>query len=231
VSEAQVRSLRVSEWLLITAGAVLGIGLALVAAYAFATTGPHVRYLGVGLLTAFAAFVSGCLFGFLFGVPRAVSSGEVRHKADTPKVVTQTQTDTTATTTTTIPPTTGTSTSTEGNVVAEETTGPAGSPGGAELSDVGAGHQFTQSSNLAEVSDWLTKLLLGAGLVELTHLGGPLGGLVDVVARGLETTTGSAPSDAARVVSGSLLVLYLVVGFLSGYVVTTLWYERRLREA
>ncbi len=226
-----MRSLRVSEWLLMTAGAVLGVGLVLVAAYAFATPGPSVRYLGVGLLTAFAAFVTGCLLGFLFGVPRAVSSGEVRHKADAPKVVTQTQTDTTATTTTTIPATSGTTTATEGGLMVDESASPSGAQGGLEIRESAPVAQFTQSSNLAEVSDWLTKLLLGAGLVELTHLGAPLGGLVTAVARGMEDSGAGQPSDTALVISGSLLVLYFVVGFLSGYVVTTLWYERRLREA
>ena len=40
---------------------------------------------------------------------------------------------------------------------------------------------FSPSTNLAEISDWLTKLLLGAGLVSLSRLGGPIGRLIDDV--------------------------------------------------
>jgi len=52
---------------------------------------------------------------------------------------------------------------------------------------------------LAKVSDWLTKLLLGAGLVSLTQLGKPLSHLVDTVARGVDgVPLGAAPTSAAR---------------------------------
>jgi hypothetical protein len=185
----------VSSWLSMASASVLLVGFILIGAYAFATPGPHVQYLGVGLLTAFAAYVTGCLFGFLFGIPKVVSSGELRHKGEDKS------------------PTVSLKPSTDGTVTA--------SPAG----------EFTPSTNLSEVSDWLTKLLLGAGLVQLTHLGGPLGGLIDAVAQGLgQVPAGATPSGMARVVAGALLVTYVVVGFLSGYVVTTLWYGRRLRE-
>jgi hypothetical protein len=40
------------------------------------------------------------------------------------------------------------------------------------------------------VSDWLTKLLLGAGLVQLTRLGAPISQLIDSVAAGLAPAAG-----------------------------------------
>jgi hypothetical protein len=90
---------------------------------------------------------------------------------------------------------------------------------------------FTPSSNLAEISDWLTKLLLGAGLVELTRLGRPLASLVDTVARGLENISPAAtPSGPSVVAAGAILATYVVLGFLDGYVVTTLWYGRHLQQ-
>ena len=46
--------------------------------YAFATPGQHWTYLGVGVLTSLATFVAGAFVGFLLGIPRAVSSGELR---------------------------------------------------------------------------------------------------------------------------------------------------------
>ncbi len=150
---------------------LLGIGLpafgaALILFYAVATPGSTLSYLGVGLLTAFAAFLIGGLGGFLFGIPKMVSSGQAR-----------------------------------------QTVGP----------------QYAPSSNLAEVSDWLTKLLLGAGLVQLTHLGAPVGSLIDHIARGLSMHPESVA--AAQVMAGTILFSYTAVGLLDGYVITTTWYQ------
>ena len=102
---------------------------------------------------------------------------------------------------------------------------------GADQGDAGQVSQLTPSTNLAEISDWLTKLLLGAGLVELTRLGHPLSSLIDAVARGLQgVPAGSAVSGTPVVVAGSILVMYVVLGFLDGYIVTTLWYGKYLQR-
>jgi hypothetical protein len=89
-------------------------------------------------------------------------------------------------------------------------------------------NRFATSTNLAEVSDWLTKLLLGAGLVSLTKIGQPLGHLIDSVASGL--TVGSGTSGSAKVVAGAIIFGYGAVGFLVGYFVTTLWYQNELNQ-
>jgi hypothetical protein len=152
-------------------------GLIWIACYAFATSGPHVTYLGVGMLTTLASFVVGCLIGFLFGIPKIVSSGEARQNRA------------------------------------------AGSPA------------WAPSSNLAEVSDWLTKLLLGAGLVSLTKLGPPLSALINAVAAGLGgTSTNDGLAGSATVLAGAILFGYTAIGFLDGYVMTTVWYQRKLAE-
>jgi Putative Ig domain len=150
---------------------LLGIGLPAIGAlfvlcYALATPGPKFSYLGVALLTAFAAFLIGSLGGFLFGIPKMVSSGQTRQAL---------------------------------------------------------GPQYAPSSNLAEVSDWLTKLLLGAGLVQLTRLGAPVASLIDNVAHGLYMN--KADAEAAKVMAGAILFGYTAVGLLDGYVVTTTWYQ------
>jgi Putative Ig domain len=154
-------------------------GTAWVAVYAFSTLGAHSTYLGVGVLTSLAAFVAGCFVGFLFGIPRAVSSGELRQN--------------------------------------QSAASAAGSSG------LGA------STNLAEVSDWLTKLVLGAGLVELTRLGGPVGRLIDDIAAGLHTSGASAAAvQTAKVMAGAIIFGYLIMGLLNGYIVTTTWYQSRV---
>lgn len=160
-------------WLSLLFLALPAFGSIWIWVYAFATKGSHWSYVGVGMLTAFAAFLAGCLAGFLFGIPRAVSSGELRHQ-----------------------------------------------PGSAA---------YTPSSNLAEVSDWLTKLLLGAGLVELTRLGAPLSKLINNVAASLQiTAAGEAPGQAAKIMAGVILIGFTVIGLLGGYIATTLWYQKKL---
>ena len=169
----------ITTWL-----AFLGIaapvgGTAWIAVYAFSTPGSHATYLGVGVLASLAAFVVGCFVGFLLGIPRAVSSGELRQN--------------------------------------QSAAAAAGSSG------LGA------SSNLAEISDWLTKLVLGAGLVELTRLGGPVASLIDNVAAGLHSAGASAASvQTAKVMAGAIIFGYVIMGLLDGYIVTTTWYQAKV---
>jgi hypothetical protein len=184
-----------TQWL-----AVLSLGIPLLMAvwilvYSLATPGTHASYLGTGMLVGLASLLAGCLAGFLFGVPRVVSSGQFRH-SQTSQLEPGGQGPTTA------------------------ASGPAGSGGAGAV---------TPSSNLAEVSDWLTKLLLGAGLVQLTHLGRPIGQLVDAVAAGLFSASAvGAAASGAKVMAGAILFGFAFAGFLDGYVVTTTWYQRRL---
>jgi hypothetical protein len=91
--------------------------------------------------------------------------------------------------------------------------------------------RFSPSTNLAEISDWLTKLLLGAGLVSLSHLGGPIGRLIDDVASGLHgLTSNPAIIQAAKVTAGAIMIAFAVLGLLVGYIVTSTWYELRIEK-
>jgi hypothetical protein len=91
--------------------------------------------------------------------------------------------------------------------------------------------RFLPSTNLAEISDWLTKLLLGAGLVSLTKLGQPLSELIDNVARGLGgATVSGGVTESAVVVAGAILITYVALGFLGGYLTTSFWYAKGLQR-
>jgi hypothetical protein len=163
----------VTTWLALLALAMLLGGTAWIWIYAFSTPGSHWSYVGVGMLTAMAALLTGFLTGFLVGVPKVVSSGQVR------------------------------------------------------VSD----GRFSPSTNLAEISDWLTKLLLGAGLVSLSHLSGPVGELINDVAGGLHDSA-SDPSaiQAAKVIAGSVMIGAIVLGILGGYIVTSTWFQKKISE-
>lgn len=190
-------------------GGLYLLGLIVIIGYAVSTNGRHFQYVGVGVLTAFAATVTGNLFGFLLGIPRAVSSGTVRQEvAPTPPATP------TAPLETAVPG----SNERSPNAQSDNIVGTTVSPRAA---------RFAQSTNLAEISDWLTKLLLGAGLVSLTKLGKPLGALIHTIAAGLVTQTVTGP---AVVMAGSIVITFLVLGFMVAYVVTTVWYSKLLEH-
>ena len=69
----------IGNWLALLALGVPMFGSLWIVIYSFGTPGPHWSYLGIAMSTAIAAFLSGCLIGFLFGIPRVVSSGQLRH--------------------------------------------------------------------------------------------------------------------------------------------------------
>jgi Putative Ig domain len=158
-----------TNWLAMLALVVPVIGYLPILAYELAMPGAAWAHLAAGTLTSLATFLVGCFIGFLFAVPRVVSSGALK------------------------------------------TAG------------------VTLGSNLAQVSDWLTKLLLGAGLVGLTRLGGPISKLLDHIAVVLQNPTAhGTAAPGANVMAGLIVIGYLVLGLLEGYVVTSVWYPRKL---
>ncbi|HEY5183713.1 MAG TPA: hypothetical protein VIM19_02145 [Actinomycetes bacterium] len=212
-----------TTWLATFCGGIAASGSVIIVIYGLASSTNRAEAISTGLLTALASYLTGFLLGFLFGIPRYVSSGEFR-LSQKPSVPVGPSGGTVPSSSTAKVASGGTVTATpdqpsdQENVVAMDR---ADRPSSA----------FTPSTNLAEVSDWLTKLLLGAGLVQLTHLGAPVASLINSVASGLEGGTTTEPSGSATVIAGAILITYTVLGFLVGYVLTTLWYGHRLAQS
>jgi len=187
---------------------MFALGALLIILYVVSTAGPHLRYISVGLFTACAAFLIGTVVGLVLAIPRFVSSGAYRHQMTTPGI---------------------------NQPSIQEPDGPStddAEPKSAEATG-GRGQEQRElpSTNLAEISDWLTKLLLGAGLVELTRLGQPLSELIDNVARGLGgATTSGGVTESAVVIAAGILITYVALGFLGGYLTTSFWYAKGLRR-
>jgi hypothetical protein len=80
---------------------------------------------------------------------------------------------------------------------------------------------YKANTNLEDISDWLTKILVGVGLTQLTSIPNAFKDLVDAakVAMGVGADSGA--------IAGSVLVGYVLIGFLSTY----LWARTRLGEA
>ncbi|MFE4516767.1 hypothetical protein ACFRMQ_21525 [Kitasatospora sp. NPDC056783] len=83
---------------------------------------------------------------------------------------------------------------------------------------------YAPNTNLEQVSDWLTKVLLGVGLTQLGSLGERLHGLGAALAPALGGGEGAAPFAAA------LVLYFLVFGFLAGWLVTRLALPQALTE-
>ena len=91
---------------------------------------------------------------------------------------------------------------------------PADGPAGAERSPDVVLYQV--NTNLEQISDWLTKILVGVGLAELHRLPAALRGGSDYFAATLGATT---PSEFSGFVL-ALLVYSSIVGLLTGYLGT-----------
>ncbi len=77
------------------------------------------------------------------------------------------------------------------------------------------------NTNLEEISDWLTKMLVGVGLTQLYKVPGQLKTLTDYIAEGLKGPEGtSLILVAPEAFALGVIVYFLFVGFLFGYLWT-----------
>jgi hypothetical protein len=134
-------------------------GLGGIAIYATATPSFAATF-GLLALVGAAAWLSGGVLGFIFGVPRLRAASGV---------------------------------------------------GGATSS------VFVPNTNLEQISDWLTKIIVGATLVQMQPLAAGIGELAASVGGQLKT-------QGATAVSGGVMILYFAGGFMWGY----LWCSLRI---
>ncbi len=84
---------------------------------------------------------------------------------------------------------------------------------------------YQPNTNLEQISDWLTKMLVGVGLTQLTSLPEHLVNLSTYFAEGL----GNRTSDPVFVLT--LLIYFSIIGFLFGYLWTRLYLAGALHQA
>jgi uncharacterized integral membrane protein len=84
---------------------------------------------------------------------------------------------------------------------------------------------YASNTNLEQISDWLTKILVGAGLVQL----GKVGQLFNSIGDNLGPAFGEGKTG--QVFAIATFCLYLLLGFLIGYLWTRLYFAGALREA
>ena len=80
---------------------------------------------------------------------------------------------------------------------------------------------YRANTNLEDISDWLTKILVGLGLTQLGSIPTQFKSLMDAV----KVVIGAG--DDAGAIAGSVIVGYVILGFLATY----LWARTRLSQA
>jgi hypothetical protein len=89
----------------------------------------------------------------------------------------------------------------------------------------GSDPRYSPNTNLEQISDWLTKILVGVGLVQFTTFATRAGDLVHFLGPALG---GGALGEAF---AGGLLVFCSVGGFLSFYLITRIYLPRAFAQA
>ena len=79
---------------------------------------------------------------------------------------------------------------------------------------------FLSNTNLEEISDWLTKVILGASLVELSKLPGAVSQLASYISAAVEPSSAKSAAVSNEPVAAAILGYFWSCGLLYGYIYT-----------
>ncbi len=83
------------------------------------------------------------------------------------------------------------------------------------------------NSNLVEISDWLTKIIVGVGLVQLNKIPGKVSQLSTFIGNGLRDCDSQTCQQSSEAVALVIMLYFFCAGFLIGY----LWARLYLQKA
>jgi hypothetical protein len=97
--------------------------------------------------------------------------------------------------------------------------------------------KYKPNTNLEEVSDWLTKIIIGVTLTQLTRIPGYLESIAEVILQSSDCETMNCHPVKPMIIA--LLLFFLIAGFITGYFYTrvylpnlfSLMEENSLKEA
>lgn len=84
---------------------------------------------------------------------------------------------------------------------------------------------YRANTNLEQISDWLTKILVGVGLTQINQIPGTFREIGNAVAIGLGN------SESSHIFALSAILFFLICGFLFGYLWTRLFLPGAFRQA
>ncbi len=79
------------------------------------------------------------------------------------------------------------------------------------------------NTNMEQISDWLTKLLVGAGLVELRELPQAIDSAAHYMAPALMSNP-AAGAEQMTSIAAAILIYFSVEGFIGGYIFTRVYF-------
>ena len=77
-----------------------------------------------------------------------------------------------------------------------------------------------ETSQLEQIADWITKIIVGVGLTQLSKIPHKLRVWAEIISSQAGTGTAAAPSTSFII---ALILYFITVGFLAGYLLTTLF--------
>jgi hypothetical protein len=90
--------------------------------------------------------------------------------------------------------------------------------------------RYEPNTNIEKLSDWLTQILIGVGLVELHQIGPTLTRACSVLANGLTLRTNRTAADVAAgeplAFATGLVSYFLVAGLIQGFLLTRMFLTR-----
>ena len=165
----------VRTYRIVTSWTAAASGLALASIVVFASqAGKPSQVIGTGLVVAAAAAFTGALFGFIFGVPRVLTSDR---------------------------------------------------PQGPISPLYGGSAPIVANTNLEQISDWLTKILVGVGLTQFALIVRAAGRLFASLAPSF------GGGEVGTAFAGALILYMITLGFSTGWLFTRLFLGRAMAAA
>jgi hypothetical protein len=175
-----------------------------------------------GLLWAFACCAVGAFLGFIFGIPRSLSSDTARTTVPAPARPNETATSRAARSAAALAAADREKEGTGGNVAVPGEAAPAA---GSATAATRAEPVHTRApstavnTNLEQISDWLTKIIVGVSLVNSDRIGRAMLVVADEMAS-------SFGGPGSRSLALAILTYFGVIGLLGGYLLTRLFLQR-----
>lgn len=143
------------------------------------------------ILWAMACFAAGGIIGFLFGIPRVLQDN----------------------------PTVAVNDAVKPAGIADNSANTLSANNQNNRANTGAptAYRIMVNTNLEQISDWLTKIIVGLGLIELRNVPGYLNSLSGYFAVGLGGTV------ETQSLASAIIVYFVVTGFLGVYLMTRIY--------
>ena len=176
------------------------------------TTSVFLSILGMVTIIAFASFAAGGIIGFLFGIPH--SNPNTTLHSNIPNST---------------PANTGNSP--RGSNIISPNTAPIISNSSALIttglqpssSAQSITANFIQSTNLEQIADWLTKIFVGVGLIQIHKIIGLFTNLCSSLGSAIQAMIPASQHPNAEPLIGGIIILFTLDGFLIVYLWTYLY--------